>query len=106
VKEILDIHNKNEEDKKQAFKEGDDLPTPPQDEDSGSSNSSTDEALEMVKKPSKSLELDAVKVQSKLKKFLGQGHCHSDCDDCSDESCNDDHTDVGEATEMTKGPSI
>jgi len=43
----------------------------------------------MVKKPSKSLEMNAVKVESKLKKFLGAGHCHSDCEECSDEDCED-----------------
>jgi len=90
VREILDIHNKNENDKKQAFTE-DASKGCTHDEGACSSNSEAEENTnDMIKKPSKSLKMDALKVASKMKKFIGQGHCHSDCDDCSDDSCDED----------------
>jgi hypothetical protein len=61
VKEIIEIHEKNEKDKKDAFK-SDSVP------DADSSNSeSEDENAIMSSKKSKSLEgLDAAKIESKL----------------------------------------
>ena len=71
VREILDIHNKNEIEKKQAFTE-DASKGCTHDEGACSSNSDAEEnPLDMIKNPSKSLKMDAVKVASKMKKFLG-----------------------------------
>jgi len=97
VKEILAVHNKNEESKKEAFKE-----KSKREEakkvihkkgcSSGSSNSDTDEDLDLANVPkmamgkmvSKSLEMTAEKTSSKLDKFKGKDqHDHSDCDNSS-----------------------
>jgi len=91
VREILDIHNKNEKDKKQAFTE-DASKGCTHLEGACSSNSEAEENTnDMIKKPSKSLKIDSLKVASKMKKFIGEGHCHSDCDSCSDDSCDEDN---------------
>jgi len=58
-------------DKKQAFTE-DASKGCTHDEGACSSNSDAEEnPLDMIKNPSKSLKMDALKVASKMKKFLG-----------------------------------
>jgi len=102
VREILDIHNKNEKDKKQAFTE-DASKGCTHEEGACSSNSEAEENnLDMIKKPSKSLKVDSLKVASKMKKFNGEGHCHSDCESCSDDSCDEDN----HQSMMRRGSSI
>jgi ABC-type multidrug transport system ATPase subunit len=100
VKEILAVHNKNEESKKEAFKE-----KSKREEakkvvhkkgcSSGSSNSETDEDLDLATVPamgmgkmmSKSLEMTAEKTASKLDKF--KGHNQHDSSDCDHSSCDE-----------------
>jgi len=71
VREILDIHNKNENDKKQAFTE-DASKGCTHGEGACSSNSEAeDNTNDMIKTPSKSLKMDSLKVASKMNKFIG-----------------------------------
>lgn len=73
VMKIIEIHNQNEANKKEAFKDKDERHF--HNEGCESSNSGTDdEDLGMSKKTSKSLDLNNNTIMRKMAKFLGQKH--------------------------------
>lgn len=98
VKEIINIHAANEEDKKAAFTEKPEaglLAIPKQDEDSSNSDTDSDEDLAVSKKQSQSLNnLDAKKVATKLAKFSAKlvedKKPSSHDDDCDNSSCDEE----------------
>jgi ATP-binding cassette, subfamily C (CFTR/MRP), member 4 len=88
VKEILAIHNKNEQSKNEAFNEAKKARVQHKAGCSSGSSNSDDDLVMNKETSSKSLEMTAVKTSSKLAKIGGHNLCDT-CSDCDNSSCDE-----------------